>query len=340
MRLNRERMKRSIEQAILASGNSPALQNAFARYLMTGDGTELRDVQAGNGVVTNTAGTAGGYFVPETFWNQISISMADTDSLLDPDDVTVLYEKGFSARPKQLTSWDLSTISSTKISENTQQTGGAFPTAANTQIQANMHRLTLAASYEFDQDNFFGSTELMTRAYGVGFARGIGKEVAQTLLSSAVNSGINIADVPSVSIQIEQLSSVYFALDRAYRTSPKCRWAMNDKTYEKFRNMKTTTAGPLLDVTHDDELLMGKPILICPSIPGLLVDSGVANGKILFGDFSHLIVRMSQMVVRVDKETAADKGQTMYHGRLRTDSKVLDASAGSAPPIIYATITA
>jgi HK97 family phage major capsid protein len=236
----------------------------------------------------------------------------------------------------------LSTIGSARVGENTQSIAGVFPTVSqNILNRAGMHRVSLAASYEFSQDSFKEDTKLMAQAFGVAFARGIGAEVAQVLLAGAVNSGIIIpATVQTTTIQVAQLNSFYFALDRIYRNSDKCRWAMNDKTYEQLRNMATTVGGPLLDIANDKEEIFGKKVLICPSIPGLLVDSGVTPGKILFGDFDHLKVRLSPLALSVNREFAVDKGQTLFTGRMRADSAVVDASAGASAPIIYATLSA
>jgi len=260
---------------------------------------------------------------------------------LDKDNVDLCQEPDLAFRPLSFTGWDLSSIGSARVGENTQSSAGVFPTVSlNIMNRPGMHRLSLAASYEFSDDTYFEDTKLMAQAFGIGFARGIGAEVAQTLLAGAKNSGITISDSESATIQIAELNTVYFALDKIYRHSDKCCWAMSDGTWEKIRNMKTTVGGPLLDIRKGKLELLGKPVLICPSIPGLLVDSGVFPGKIIFGDFDHLKVRLSALALTVNKEFAVDKGQTLFTGRMRADSAVVDASAGAAPPIIYATITA
>ena len=44
-----------------------AEHRGFAKYLATGEAREYRDAQAGKGVVAQTQGTSGGYFVPQEF---------------------------------------------------------------------------------------------------------------------------------------------------------------------------------------------------------------------------------------------------------------------------------
>jgi HK97 family phage major capsid protein len=317
-------------------------QRAFAQYLRTGNGQEYRDAVAGVGVVANPQGGSGGYFVPNSFYNDVLLSLAQTDRLLHKKRVTLCEEPDLTMPPKQVSSWDLSTVGSSRVGENSQNVAGVFPTVAQNMLnRAGMHRLSLSASYEFSDDSYFQDTDLMSRAFGVGFARGIGAEVAQVLLAGATNSGITIpASVQSTTIQVAQLNTVYFALNRVYRNSDKCAWVMNDKTYEQIRNMATTVGGPLLDIANDKEEIFGKKVLISPSIPGLLVDSGVTPGKIIFGDLSHLVVRLSKLAISVNRETFADSGKTLFTGRMRADSAVIDASAGSAPAIIYATLSA
>lgn len=316
-------------------------QRGFAKFLMSGDGKEYRDAQSGTGAVANSAGSAGGYFVPQEFDADISLAQKQTDDLLNPDNVNIDSMPGLSGQPKTYSGWDLSSISSSRVNENTLQNPDSFPTASKLTLQAYMQRSTLGGSYEFDNDNYFGSTALLARAFGVAFARGIGAEVAANLVSGAVNSGITISDsVNSSPFDFDNFAKFFYSLNRVYRNSPKCAFAMNEATIEKLRLAKDSMQRPLINAADGVETLFGKKILSCPSIPGTLIDSGIAPGKVIVGDMSHLVVRLSQTEISLDFETRADKGEVLYTGRKRTDSAVFDPSGGTNSPIIYATISA
>ena len=82
---------------------------------------------------------------------------------------------------------------------------------------------------------------------------------------------------------------------------------------------------------------MGKPVLICPSLP--YYRPSLTSGKIVFGDFSRLFVRVSKLsIVRKSQAPGyVEYGKALYTGRMRADSKVMDASGGSVPPFTYIT---
>ena len=320
---------------------------AWKKYLVTGDISEYRGtiLESGKGDITSSAGSAGGYFVPTEFEKMVFEAAAQTDPLLSEENVGLIQDKsaGYSAQPKQISGWDLSTISSTQVDENTLQNPGTIPTVAGGTLNGYLHRLTLAGTLEFEDDAFMRAMELMSRAFGVGFARGIGASLVtgtgsgqpQGLLTGAANSGVTTAGAGAITL--DDIESVYFSLNRTYRNSPKCAWVVNDATYKMIRRAKDTQGRPLLSVERDDEILMGKKLLVSPTLSANAGDKGI-----IFGDLSHFIVRLSALkIVRNSQAPGyAEAGKALYNARMRVDAKVFDPSAGGSAPILYATLHA
>jgi HK97 family phage major capsid protein len=91
----------------------------------------------------------------------------------------------------------------------------------------------------------------------------------------------------------------------------------------------------LLDIVGDEERILGKRVLISPSIP-----SAAGSMGIVFGDLSRLVVRLSHLLVRRATETSSgiEYLKADYVATMRADSAVMDPTAGATPPIVYATL--
>ena len=76
--------------------------------------------------------------------------------------------------------------------------------------------------------------------------------------------------------------AVYCSVNRIYRASPKCCWLVPDAVYQALRNASDTAGRPLLDFHADEEVLLGKRILVTPDLPAV-GGSPVTNGALLFG---------------------------------------------------------
>jgi HK97 family phage major capsid protein len=255
---------------------------------------EVRDMGVGTG-------GAGGYLAPQEFQDLIVEAMAQIDPLLDEDKVTLIREKEPRMRPKKLAGWDLSAISSSQKAENDQETDSAQPVVISDVLEGYLHTCSILASMEFEQDSFFEIPGLMTRAFAVGFARGIGAAVAtgsgtgqpQGLLTGAVDSAYTTAGAGALSLA--DFESIYFSVDRVYRFAPKCAWVMNDSTYLVARKATDLNGRPLLSLHEDDEVILGKRVLVSPSMP-----SAAGSKGIVFGDLSHLVVRLGPIEVVPD----------------------------------------
>ena len=92
----------------------------------------------------------------------------------------------------------------------------------------------------------------------------------------------------------------------------------------------------------DDEVLLGKRILIVPDLPAV-GGSPLTNGVLIAGDMSHFIVKISAPWIQRTIESTGTigsilAGECLYHGRIRVGSYLFDPSNGVAPPIVSAVV--
>lgn len=307
---------------------------SFREYCATG---EFRTYSAMNTVT----GANGGYLLPVEFERILLQGMAQYDDLMNPENVRVIpTENGHTL---SLPSIDLSTITSTLVSQNTQQAPVANPTVGTNSFGGFSYRTNpIAVTLELEQDSFQSTMEILMTAFGIGISRGVGSDLVNGsgsgapmgLLTAAADSGITTAAAGAISST--DIESIYFSVNRAYRNSPKCAWVMSDAVYQLIRVQKDTNGRPLLNLVEDKELLFGKRVLIAPSMPSAAGSKGIA-----FGDLSQFAVRVvgSPEVKRASETPGyVEKGIALYTGWLRVDSGII--APGSVSPIVYATLHA
>lgn len=323
----------------------------FFRAMIAGDNKTLQefrantDMLAGQQSITYSAGTQGGYLVPQEFADGLVLGMAQYDPLLDEDVVTLLRSKDFSLRPYPIPGWDMTTFAASLVGEGAHQGPGAPPNTSQKQLKSYTFRATLDATLEFEQDDFQPFIKQIQAAYSIGFARGIGAYLSvgsgtlqpQGILTGASNSGVTTAS--GGKLVLDDFTDIYFSLNRIHRASPKCAWVMSDDIYQQVRQATDNNGRPLLNIKNDKEVIFGKPVYISPSLES---NPSIGPGHIVFGDLSQFYVRLSALsLVRVTQvQSGIEFGKAVYTGRMRSDSAVFDPSAGTVPPIIYATIHA
>jgi HK97 family phage major capsid protein len=295
------------------------------------------DFLAGTQSITYTEGAEGGCLVPQEFHNDVVVGMAQIDPLLDENLVTLVESPTFALRPYTVPGVDLSTFAAAKVTEGAQQNPLTIPAVSGGILNGYTYRATFDASFEFEQDDFEGATATIQRCAAVGMARGIGVDLVsgngttapQGVYTGAANSGHS--QLGSDVISYLDIENNYFAVDRFYRASPKCAWLMGDDIYQQVRKAVDNNDRPLINVVGDQELLMGKPVKISPSLDGV---------AFMFGDFSHFVVRISRLALRrsIEANGYVEKGKALYTALQRADAKVFDPTGGSKPPIVYATL--
>lgn len=313
---------------------------AFMRGQQLPVETRVTDMFAGTQSISYTEGGQGGYLVPQEIHDSIAVGLAQWDPLLDGDVVSLLPSDDFSLRPYTVPGWDLSTFAAAKINEGAQQNPQTVPTVSAALLNSYTYRATLDASLEFEEDTFQNTMDLMTLAFAIGFARGIGVDLAigngtsapQGLVTGAANSGISTGSVSVATVT--DIENIYFSVNRIYRNMPKCAWVFSDSYYEQIRKATDNAGRPLISVVKDKEMLMGKPVHVSPSLP-----TGSNAKGIIFGDLGYFYVRTSAMIMQRALQAAGyvEKGKALYPGLMRADAKVFDPTGGTTPPIVYAT---
>jgi HK97 family phage major capsid protein len=269
------------------------------------------------------------------------------------DDKLVNFIHSKTGRPVTIPAWDLSTIAATLAPDGTQQTPGPVPNVSGVLLNGNTFKVSLAASFELEEDDFEPYLNQVKVAYAIAFARGAGIYLAtgsggnsqpQGILTGATYSNVSLSQGISADVSNtlnDKFQAIYFSVNEIYRKSPKCAFVMSDASYQWIRSLSDKQARPLLEIRKDKEMIMGKPVLISPSIPSY-GGSPVTTGKIVFGDLDSYIVRDSPMTItrNIQAPGYAEKGLALYVGRMRVGAQVNDPTNGVTPPITYSNLTA
>lgn len=327
--------------------------DVFKRYLR-GENVEAElrsnnDFLAGTESVSFSEGNVGGVLVPQQFQNAVSEGLAQVDPLLNPEVCSLIQEPDFRLRPLQLPGWDLSTIAAVQVDEGSQHNSDVVPGTTQKLLNKFTYRLSLGASLEWedDQQAFDSALAAMGRAFGIGFARGIGFDLINGNGSSAPagilsNLTAKVTTLNNGKIVADDIHNVFFAVNRIYRASKKCAWLMNDAAYELVRKATDNQGRPLLSVKDDQEQLMGKPVYIAPSLPAYnpSLPEQYPGSFCVFGDLSHFYVHATTMSLRRKLQVPGyiEYGKALYTGLLSVDAVLHDPTGGTLPPVIAAAL--
>jgi HK97 family phage major capsid protein len=320
----------------------------FRQFLQNDQGRFLYPHERRTYSGLNTAvGSNGGYFVPAVYMDELFQGMANFDPLLDEQNVRLL--KTDNARPMTVPGIDLSTISATKIAQGVDSPPAIFPATNVPAVSKNVlggfsyRSDSIPATFELEQDSFESISKVLATAFGIGLARGIGQDLVtgdgvtgpQGLLTAASNSGVTTAAAGVISAT--DLTSIYFSLNRAYRNSPRCAWVCSDVVYKMIRDAKFSSGQPVLDMTDDGEKLLGKKVLISPSMPSAATSKGI-----VFADLAQYVVRVAKDTVETRRNTQApgfaENGVALYYSLMRADAALV--APGNVKPAVYATLHA
>ena len=305
-------------------------------------------LEAGSQTVIYSAGSEGGFLVPNEFHDETIFGMAQYDPLLNKDIVTLIESKDASLRPYTIPGWDMSTFAAVKISENTQQTPNTVPpTVSGVILNGYKYMASMPITIELEEDMYESTQKLIADAYAIAFARGIGSDLVigngSTAPQGVIAGSTNVYTLAALGVvTLTDIESIYFKVNRFHRNAAKCAWLMNDAAYQMTRKAVDTVGNPLLKIIKDKETLMGKPVYVCPSLPDYnpSIGSQLAGSYCAFGDLSHMYVRVSKLVISRSWQAAGyvENGKALYTGILRCDSRVFDPTNGSTPPIVTASL--
>jgi HK97 family phage major capsid protein len=342
-----EEVRERAAAAAKDAGVLPEMEE-FRRFLQNDTGRFLypHERRTYSGMNTGT-GSNGGYYVPAAYMDELFQGMANFDPLLDENNVRLV--KTDNARPMTIPGVDLSVISATKIAQGVDSPPAISPATNLPAISKNLlggfsyRSDSIPATFELEQDSFESISKVLATAFGIGLARGIGQDLINGdgvtgplgLLTAAANSGVTTSAAGVISAT--DLTAIYFSLNRAYRNSTKAAWVCSDVVYKMIRDAKFSSGQPVLDMTDDGEKLLGKKVLISPSMPSAATSKGI-----VFADLAQYVVRVAKDTVETRRNTQApgfaENGIALYYSLMRADAALV--APGTTKPAVYATLHA
>lgn len=309
---------------------------------------ENRDFQAGQATPAFTQGPSGGFLVPISFQRNVAEGLAAVDPLLNPAICNVVQESDFTLHPLQLPGWDLSTIAAAKVTEASQQGMSVAPGLTQQLLNKYTYRLSLGASLEWEEDQraFDSAMAAMGRAFGIGFARGIGADLVngdgatgpQGIVPGAADSGVTTTNQGK--LVLGDFTNVFYAVNKAYRESDKAAWLVNDVVAKMISNCVDDQRRPLFPVVDGVTQILGKPVYVTPSLPAYNASLGTqaAGSFCVFGDLNHYTVHVSSMFLRrrLQLPGYVENSKALFTGLLMADAAVQDPTDGALPPIVTA----
>ncbi len=294
--------------------NRKALVRAWKVFHRGGDNEELRAEQtAGQGTISYSEGTSGGYFVPTQFaFSGLNVALKSWGHWFDENKVTRIdTSNGGTVNLPVASDVENAATAITEASDASAYTNvhGLSNVKSNTYCFRTMPQ---AVTQEFFEDALGGdyAVTLLERVLAERIYRGVEKSIVsgngsdiigiipslQNLgvvpviaSGSVVNDGIS-GNTGANSIGSDDLEALYTGVDAAYRSSAKCAWTMNDNTLQSIRKIKDTSGRPIKMVHFENgqPFLLGKPVYVSPTVPAIAPS---AVGTVIFGDFSRFLVR-------------------------------------------------
>lgn len=293
-----------------------------------------------------------GNFVPTGFSKQTFATMAQHDPLFDADKCTVIYSDD--AKPWPIPVFDDLSNEAVQINEaQTQAIGSQVDLGNPGHVKIGAYSYITPVHY-FSQEVYqdagdgaaAGAYDLFARFAGDRMARGIGKVlvggagttttlglipalqaagVSGTVASgSAGNTGG--AETGATSIGSADIAELYFSVNAAYRSSPKCAFMCADSTLQYLCKIVDKQGHPIVNLSTGLPLLMGKPVHVSPSVPAL----GSSNICVLFGDLSYWNTRLVGGYVQTFKEARVEQGLVGLQYVMRADGVLAFTSPTAA----------
>lgn len=272
-------------------------------------------------------GSAGGYTVPQEFYDELEIALKQYGGMLD---VATVFDTD-SGADMPVPSANDTAQSGAIVAENAAQATQDVTFGTLTLKSYMYSSKIILVSLQLMQDSAFDISSFLSRIIGERLGRILNSHFTTGTGSSQPNGlvtagtvGRTAATGQTTSItSFDEIIRTFHSLDPAYRSA--ARWMMNDATALSVRLLKDTTNQylwqPALAQGMPD-LLMGKPVLINQDMPTM-----AANAKpIAFGDFSKYLIRRARgiQVMRLD-ERYADALQVAFFGFARFDGNLVDA---------------
>jgi HK97 family phage major capsid protein len=292
--------------------------------------TPLREERSYIGMSVATD-SAGGYFVPQSFYDKLVFALKTADALWDDSVVTVVPTEHGNAMTLPFS--DDTSAAATIVSENTAATESEIATIDRLAFgkTPTWRSGKLLASVELLQDSAFPVEEqIVVPATAKRIQRGVGAANVTTLLSSTTSGATSAA---SATVTVDDVLALLGSVDPAYLSSPKAFIGMNYTTLLSLMRQKSTTGSFIWKPKYDANgrpMLANVPVVILPSLPNVAASSK----SVVAGDFSRCIRRQVSQVRVIRYEQApnlAEQGIVAYQAFMRTDFGVLTSSLSDSP---------
>ena len=305
-------------------------QDEIREFLISGKGEQRG--------MTEGSDSAGGFLIaPDySFAQEVAQGLKTYDAIFDLADV----ETGDNLRPKTYPVADFTLYSDSAIAEDGQfpTLSGGVPTVSQIPLlsstvlgkpSAFYRSNACPVSLELASDAYESVEVLLKQIFTLSTARGVGHDlIAGSSTAPSAMPGlltqapVKVTAASATLIAAADLEALYFSVDRVYRVQPGAAWLMNDATYLAVRKLTDTTNGrPLINIVDDRELLLGHPIGISPSMPGLVA----GNKAIAFGWMKALKVRRTPSVIKRKTQVTGyiERGQILVTMHSRWASSIL-----------------
>jgi HK97 family phage major capsid protein len=256
--------------------------------------------------------SAGGYMVPQSFFDTLDIAMKFESGMLD---ACSYWDTDDGATAPVPTINDTANVGE-RVAENGAVGADDEPAVGAVNLATHMYTSKiLKFSVQLTQDSAFELETMLnemlsqriTRALVPDLTSGDGDAKPRGILTDAL-AGPTI--FPASTVGYSDLIDLEYSVDRAYRNpaNKKVGYMLNDSTLKVLRKITDDNGMPIfrsgsvrdgLATNREPDTLNGWPIVLNQSMPNL----GQGNKPILFGDFSKYLVRRvrSLVVFRFDQ---------------------------------------
>jgi HK97 family phage major capsid protein len=309
----------------LAADEYKQFRSMYGRTPILSDGGEQRAQ-----VVGTT--TAGGFTVPQDFWNQVQVAMKDYTGVIDANPFILNTDNG---RALPIPNSDDTGTLATLIAENTAATD---VDVAFTQTTMNAYKWTtglVKISSELLQDSgvdiesFIQSKfgERLGRGWNLSWTTGTGSSQPQGVVTGSV---LGVTAAAAVAFTSNEILDLIHSVDPAYRNG--ARLMFHDTTLKAILKLADTQNRPLFQPSYRDAApatIHGYPF----SINQDMAVPAAAAKFMLFGNFqNYWIRRVRALDVRRLVERYAESDVIAFVGFARMDAKLIDAGKN---PIKY-----
>jgi HK97 family phage major capsid protein len=156
---------------------------------------------------------------------------------------------------------------------------------------------------------------------------------------SSANTGNS--DSATSTIGSADIANLYYSVNEAYRSSPKCCWLVNDTTLGYLASLVTKFGLPLVNWFEGQAFILGKPVRVTPSMPNMS-NSAVS---VIFGALDYWITNIvtgeqngfqSQYIQKyTEAPSLVDNGMFGLRAFLRAGGALASNDPGSPSPLNY-----